>query len=653
MQKRGSFLAIVAAAVLSVSCLAPAPAAGPAEALPEHVAGLVSFKSPMHFLEALDEFVANTTEGTGNALPPGLLTMLATVYLPVPMDSWKADEEAHVVIMRSAAASDVVLLIRVDDFARFLESLEDKEWLLGDESQDDGRFTALYPAVMPGGKAMVLAHLGDGKVAVAGTADHIHRALAEGEWYPAYHGDADVSAVVAMNVTGGTLVDKTAAFIERRKDEIAAAIARKGIKPEVARGVAALMEKYAPMLVGEVEKAESLHMELRLDGDRMTFDVGGMFVEGALLREIADNAAKAPALDRSLARRFPATAVSVAVGAAADAFVPDVRQRYIDLVSDIYGTVWPSFKNTMVSLTDAYFHNGPGQTAMASFVNGERQSSVTILTAHDPEAMQKQFMDGMQELNNLWAASIDTPDLEARIVGEMKNNGSQVYYAYQPRFGKDGGEKFQRFLDDIAKDHPDLRSALKINPDFRIYVSRLDDAVVVGVGDLREDEFAELLGNLNREAAEPLFGLPAAAGLLDSLAPAQTSLALMNADGLFRLVAIAIAREADARLPEDVDNPFRLALEGARLQERGDLFGFSVGGEDGALKLRMIMPAEAVNAVVRNYEAFEKVRVRETRRLANERKQRESENAPESPSEEDDGEGEEEEDVDLDEAEAA
>lgn len=653
MQKRGLFLAVVAVAVLCVSCLAPAPAAGPVEPLPEHVAGLVSFKAPIHFLEALDEYVANTTEGTANALPPGLLTMLAAVYLPVPMDSWNADEEAHVIVMQSTHPSDmpVVLLIRVDDFTEFLESLEDKDWLLGDASEEEDNFVALYPAIMPGGKAMVLANLGDGRAAVADSAGRIHQALADGDWYPAYHGDADVCAVFPLNVGGETLVGNTAAYIERRKDEIAAAIARNGIKPDVARGITALMEKYAPKLVAELEQAESLHVELRLGGDNLLLDVGGLFAEGALLREIADNAAKAPALDQSLARRFPGTAVSVALGAAMDSLIIDVRQRYIALVGDIYGSIWPSFKNTMVAFADAYFHNGPGQTAMASFFNDERQSSLTILKAHDPEAMQKQFVDGMQELNNLWAATIDNPDLEARFVGELKNNGSQVFYAYQPRFGKDGGEKFQRFLDGIAKDHPELRAALRLNPDFRIYVSRLDDAVVFGVGDLREEEFTALLGNLNRDAAEPLFGLPAAAGLLGSLAPAQISLALMNADELFRLAAIAMAREADVNLPEGMDNPFRLALDGVRLQNRGDLFGFSLGGEDGALNLRMIMPAEAVNAVVRDYESFEKVRVRETRRLMNERQQRESETAPVTPSEEDDE--EEEEDIDFDEVDAA
>lgn len=654
MQKRGLFLAFVAAAVLCVSCLAPAPAAGPVEPLPEHVAGLVSFKSPIHFLEALDEYVAATTEGTANALPPSLLTMLAAVYLPVPMDSWNADEEAHLVIMPSGPPSStpVVLLIRVDDFAEFLQSLEDKDWLVGDESEEEDRFVALYPAVLPGGKAVVLANLGGGRAAVADTAARIHQALADGDWYPSYHGDADVSAVLATNITGGTLVDNTAAYIARRQDEIAAAIARNGIKPEVARGIAALMEKYAPKLVGELEMAESLHVEMRIDEDELVLDMGGLFVEGALLREIADNAAKAPALDQSLARRFPATAASVALGASVDDLVTDVRQRYIDMVGDIYGTVWPSFKNTMVAFADAYFHNGPGQTAVASFMNGERQSSVSIIKAHDPEAMQKQFVDGMQELNNLWAASIDTPDLEARFVGETKNNGSQVYYAFQPRFGKDGGEKFQQFLDDIAEDNPELRSALKINPDFRIYISRLDDALVFGAGDLREEEFTALLGNLNRDAAEPLFGLSAAANLLDDLAPAQVSVALMNADELFRMAAIAMAREADVKLPDGMENPFRLALETARLQDRGDLFGFSLGGRDGALTLRMIMPVEAVNAVVRDYEAFEKVRVRETRRLLNEQQQRESENAPVPPSEEDDG-VEEEEDVDFDEVDAA
>ncbi len=619
MQKRRLFFATLA--LLFAAATVPARAAD--ETIPDHIAGHISIKSPNELIAMLDEYVVNATAGTPNELPPGLLSMLAAVYLPLPLDAWNADDEAHVVLMPAAtpdAAPPFVLIVRIDSFDAFVGTLGERDWLVGDPGNDN-RFAALRPVVIPGGRAMVVADLGEGRAALSDTADRIEAALADG-YVPVHAGDADLTVTLAVDAESESLVEKTAAYISRKTDEIVAGISQNGIKPEVAKGIAQMMEKYAPLLVAELEKAELIRIDLRVDGDDIAIDTSALFADGSLFREIADHAASAPALDIELAKRFPRSAASVALGIATEDLLPNARQRTIALNSDIYSMVWPAFKDKLAAIADAYFHNGPGQTAAATFIHDGRQASVSIIKADDPEAMQKVFVDSLQELNNLWAATIDNTDLTARFAGELKNNGSQVYWAYQPWFPKDRGEAFQAFLDGIAADNPEMRSLLRLNLDFRIYLSQLDDGIVFAMGDMRDDEFVALLGGLNQAADEPLIATVSSQAIIPQLEPAQISVGVLDADALVRIMTDAVVRETDLTTPEGSVNPYRVAAETMRYQDRGDVMGVAIGAEDGWLTMRFVVPADAVNTVIRDYNAFERVWEQERERLAAEENKR-------------------------------
>lgn len=619
MQKRRLLFATLALVFAAGTVCAGATT----ETIPDHIAGHISIKSPNELVAMLDEYVVNSTAGTPNELPPGLLSMLAAVYLPLPLDAWDADEEAHVILLPDSTprgAPQYVLVVAVESFNAFVDTLAEREWLVGDPGADE-RFAALRPVVIPGGRAMVVADLGNGRVALSDTADRIQAALAGG-WTPAHSGDADLTFFLTLNSGSESLVEKTAAYISRKTDEIVAAISQNGIKPDVARGLAQVLEKYAPLLVAELEKAELLRVELRVDGDDVAMDVSGLFHDGSLFREVADHSEAAPPLDLDLARRIPRSAASVAVGLASEDLLPNARQRTIALNADIYSMVWPAFKDKLAAITDSYFHNGPDQTAAATFIYEGRQASVSIITADDPEAMLKVFVDSLQELNNIWAASIDNPDLTAHFAGELKNNGSQAYWAYQPWFPKDKGEAFQAFLDGIAAENPDLRSVLQVNLDFRIYLSQLDDGVVFAVGDMRDDEFVALLSGLNRPADDPLLNTVSAQAVLPLLEPGQISVAVLDADALVRIMTEAVARDTDLSTPEGQNNPYRVAAKTMRYQDRGDVLGVALGAEDGWLTMRLVVPADAVNTIIRDYSAFERVWAQERERLAAEENKR-------------------------------
>lgn len=574
--------------------------------IPEHIAGYVSVKSPMKTLAALDGYVANATAGTGSAVPPGLLTMLASIALPVPLDSWEVENDVQVIVSANAfsSKSPVTVLFRVADFDQFLKSLESKKWRV-EEGEAGSGSVPLREAVMPNGAKAVFADLGNGLAAVADSAERIEQDLADGDWIPEHDDEnADIYAYFAMNRDGVSVIEKVAESLREKEDAIAQAISTHGFKPEVAKGVAALMEKYIPQFVGEMEKARFLYIGMWMEEDKLVTDFDVAFDKDSLPAEIANKAEEAPELDLKLAGRFPAEAAWVSVSASQLDLIDNARERFASLTEDIYENICPDLAKRAGELVEAYYRSGPGQSGVAVVLAGERQNALNLIAAEDPDAMLNVFSDSIALLNDLWSASIDEPRLTARLEEEGKGGNHRIY---RPVFGEGGAEEFQRFLHDLVGDNEELRAGLTINADYRIHVARVNGAIAMGMGELDEEEFAAYLSVLESGPESPLIELPDSAWLLENMAEPRIGAVVMNADRVFRMVIANALVSTDQRLPKGKVNPLRLAFNAMQPRDSEEVFGFSFDGYNSILNCRFILPAAAVGVFVGNYEEFERV----------------------------------------------
>ena len=634
-------------AVVLLFTAAEAQAAGPVRELPPAVAVHVAIKSPLDTLAALDGYVANATRGSQRHMPVGSLEMIARIYLPIPLDTWEAEDLAEVFFLRDTGGRGMkpVSVIQVGDFDLFAESLEEKGWEFDEDELEDDEvektagagappFRTVY---MPNGKRMVLALVkgGDNLVALAEDMTHIELALA-GDWKTAPASDADIVVTIAGDPDRGSYASKAAAGIKSRSKDVLEALIDRGLNPEPAEGILAVLEKYAPRLVSEFDRLEGGIIEITLEPGRAIVDLGGKFGPDSLAGEMAGHLAKAEPVANPLEVNIPDSAISYSVTAPLDVIVGDAGKRIVELNGDVYGMFLPELAGQVKEASAAFFGAVDGGSVMANLIGEKGQYSVILVGSRDAAAAVKAVRTGVGIFNQAWAQCVADPDLALTLVETESEKDGAAYVMITPRPANP--ERFQRFMAGINAASRDVHLEFKAAENLRLFLAARDGMLVSAIGELNEGDFLNALSMVSVKAKLPMAEREAVKKLRPYLPYSQATVGFIDADGAFHLALEQWSRELTAFSEPTYKKAVRETL--ANLLDNGSVIGMSLGSAAGNLTVRFALPADAVNSIVRNYETFLMMRMME------EIKNRAGED-------DETDEGDDEEEVDEDEPEAA
>lgn len=589
-------------------------AAAPSEPLPPHLAAHVSVKSPLGLLESADGYISRATVGSANEFPPGFVAMLAQFSLPIPLDSWGADEDAHILFLPSGGKDlDMVIVFHAEDLEELTSSLTMRNWDVDDAVEEEGYERVVYMET-PEGKEFVLVDLNDGLMAVAEAVEHVKTALGDAGWRPKHHSDADVFVNFTFDRGEKSAKDRAADAMQKGVKGMADRLAAEGVSRETADGLAAAVERYLPLMAAEVDYLENIMCEMRLDEKSMLLDFGGKFVAGGILGEITENLAKAGAVQNKFADNVPTNVTSFSVIPPASTFLANAPERIVKFNADLYGMIFPGLGQRIAEASKAFFDSGVNGSVTVNFARDYRQFSVTLLETADPGMAMQSFLDTFVLMNEAWAKAITNEDYGMQLVNERVNEEGLSYMRTSPVFANP--EKFREMLERVNGGNREVRLDFDMLTRLRFYFATLDGMLMMGIGDASDAEFHEAFSILKDKAAEPMLGRKSIKAMQGDLKPDQGCLGYLDADGAFWLFATQAAEGLESMLGAEDSAVARAALEKTKdkLQNKGAVIGVAGGAEDGWLLCRLAIPATAANTVLLDYETFERFRVQEAAR---------------------------------------
>lgn len=597
---------LVLAAAILIQC--PAFAATPGKDLPPAVAGHVSVRSVRGFIRNLDRFVAASSKDSENEIPAGFLSMMAMIYLPVPMDDWNSDGPLNVVFLDADNPKDMhyVVFFQADDFSALAETLAESGWNLGD-AVPDGNFREVRPVTVPGGDSRFLIDIGDGRIAVVNQPEDI-AAVTAGDWFPEHWSDSDLHANVALKDRNNPLTRFVTDCIAEKQDELVSKIDALGLKPSFSKGVGELLQKYGPITAQEVDKIRFLLLELNLADGMATVEVGAKFEPDSLGDQVTRAIGGSGKLDAALADRVPAGAASIAISYPATRIIPEAPTVVTGLARDIVETAFPGLGEEVEGAFKEFYGSGPGQAVSANYLLPDgRTHTISYLEAERPAAAVESIVKMILALNKGWNGIITEPGQGYELVPDREDIDGSLVVHFSERYAD--AAKFREFLDKIYEVEPGL--AIGVDPDSRtdLFLSLDDKGVIFGAGQLTKEEFAAAIRHLAAPSGESLFRTPGAEKPLGMIEHGQGSVGLLDPLGVLGVYVNAAAQAHDGAFGQPESNPFRIARDKLNLaaKESKNPIAFALGADGNWLLNRFIVPAAAVNEVAKAYDEYSKL----------------------------------------------
>lgn len=596
---------VVAAAILVQGL---ALAATPVKDLPPEIAGHVSVRSLRGFIRNIDRFVASASKDSENEIPSGFLSMMAMIYLPVPMEDWDSDGPLNLVILDAPTTSEMpyVAIFQAPDFDRLTETLVESGWAVGDPLENE-KYRKVCPVTIPSGESKFLIDAGDGRIVLADNVDYLD-VIQESDWFPEHMSEADLRANVALKNKDNPLTKICRELIEKKKDQVVENIDSLGLQPSFARGAGEVLEKYGPLLAGQVDNIRYLLLELHFADGVANVDLGAKFEPGSLGDVVASGMEKSGKLDLNLAGRIPPGALSTAVSYPATRVLPDAPAQVSGLLKDISGMLVPGSGERLDPILKEFYASKPGQAVSGNFLKEGRNYSLSYMPTEDPGRTLDSFVKMIGAVNDSWAKIIVDPDHGVKLTATEHTLDGQPLYHFTDEFANP--EKFQELLDRVNDLDSDL--GLHINPEsaFSIFLTRDDKGVLLGAGDIAEQEFLDAVRHMKEPEGKGLFQNPAVEKLLGRIEFGQGSIGMLDPLGLFNVYMNASSQAHDAVYGQPESNPYRVAMDKFSADEKpsNSVVAFSVGADNGWLLSRSLVPAAAVNEIAKAYDVYEKMR---------------------------------------------
>ncbi len=591
MHKRGFFCLLM----MFLLAVPAARAAANPEPLPEGLAVHISVKSPLELLSGIDAYAAAATKGTDHEIPPGLTAMLAQMWHPVLFNSLELDSETHVILPASAMPEDIgdfpesfeyldaFFVFGAPNFGDLVALLEEQGAV--ERMEDAAGFNAAWSVSFTMGKEWTLVDLGNGRAAFGGDIEVVRNAL-DG-WTPAHESDAALTVRFAPANMRGNLSGAIMDSLEEEKDGIIRIISEKGFKSDAVKGLVGVLEKFIPQFVGEFDSMPIAALDMRFDRDEMRISLKAEPAEASILSELAAQIGRAEQLDAAFAEQLPAGAASLFVAAPFTDMLPDAKNRLALFASFVYGGILPGFGEKLAAVTGDFMDSVPGRTAAGNYFDSMKQYSLALYETADPEKAMKAFTDGFQAFNDFWAAAIDDPDCGLAIEGSALTEGGTSYRAYDVVFAN---PEHVRKAFDSAFD------------DMRFFIAPVEGGIVCASGELTGAEFLDRLAKIKSPSGQSLFASARAKEIMAALPDSRAGVGVLDASGYFDMFAAQFTRLTD--MPDGVRAAAASFITDR--EKNGELIGFALSADDGLLTGGCIVPAAAVNQVIRDSAAFKK-----------------------------------------------
>lgn len=606
MRKRVIAMFALAAVIFAGSL---APAAAPAKELPPEIAGHVSVRSLRGLIRNIDRYLAAASKETENEIPAGFLSMMAMIYLPIPMDDWESDGPLNLVVLDAETTKDMpyVAFFQAPDFDALMDTLSESGWDIEDETSS-GKYTKVRPITLPNGEKRLLVDLGDNRIALAEKLDDI-TTVHENDWYPAHMSDADLRANIALKNKHNPLTSFVRDYITQNRDRLVDGVDKLGLQQSFGAGVAELAEKYGPLAAAEVDNIRYVLLEMRFADGIATLDVGAKFEPDSLGSAVVSGMEKSGNLDLTIAGRIPHGAVSAAVSYPATRILPAAPAKMSTFFGDVLGTLVPDLRERTENAFMAFYDSKPGQSVSGNFVKDGRNYTISYMASEKPAESLDAIVKIIEILNDTWTRIIVDPEISAKLDGERTEVDGVPFYHMVEQYKN--LERFETFLDQIHEVNPDLPMPFDPQVPINLYLTIDDKGVILGAGDLEQDEFMAAREHMRASEGESnLFQTPDAEKVIGRIEFDQASVGMIDPMGLFAIYANTAANAHDEAYGDPASNPYRVALDklDIRMGEAKSVLGFALGSDKDWIINRFLVPAAAINEVAQAYDEYTRLR---------------------------------------------
>ncbi|MDR1533882.1 MAG: hypothetical protein LBU64_02100 [Planctomycetota bacterium] len=597
---RCAFIVWLLAALPAVSGAFPAEEAG-SRLLPERLGLVVSVESLDGLIDRLDEFMAAATAGTPNHVPPGFLRLRLGMTLASPEHSplrlLPMDRELQLLIPPSGRS--FALLFRADSREDFLLDLGEPDIA----AEDDGPDGAIVS--FPNQELYVLEVAG-GRIAVGLNRGDIEDALGldrGGPTFPPDHPTGSQVRVVASRSLLDNLPDRPSALFRKylegetaKFNDMALESLGKGLTIVNRLGLDAgallnLAQKTPPIaikrligLVAELEKSESLRLDLRLDGERLAVAWGLETAADSFLGRLAASLAGRDKVETDLARRIGGEAVTVQV----DVPVPELSRALANLAGDLLEPIFPEIREALdrvgrtadlAGASSFHFDSGGGH-------------GLVLRRATDPEAALAALTDLFPALDRLLAKFFVSSPADIAVTAEPDpaNSGTIFRLAVNP------DSQLAGFIRELGEKNPDALPDPDLFGYFQgqyTFVGLRDGLLVTLQASSPEAIHRALAEDLNPNGApDPLVSRPQARRIIEEFRHAQGSIILISPDNLFDGLKNLLL-SAPPRLGPELED-----LRNWTFDASGQLLGLGLGADSHGLVLEEVIPVKLLNAIL-------------------------------------------------------
>lgn len=604
--RRGA-IAVLLAALCVVSSTAFAAEPEPFD-LPAHLSAHVSIRDPHSLISHIDEYVANATLGTANAVPAGLIIMLTQMYMPIPFDIWYADSDLHILFLKTPlpGAQGIVAVFSAESYDAFVEGLADA----GAEVEPrDGEALPVLPGAsalvkMQGMGNVAVLELPDGRVALAQRPEALGMAFAKNDWLPADHGgDADVSVVFSVSASGSM----AGMFRRSLAHDMASAVDKlgeNGFDPDIAENLGVGFSQLVEKIVDQLALLRHGTVDVRLDGDWALTRFRGDWEKDALATEVAAALTGKKNVDLPLAERVGRDAVSFSINAAVNSMLADSDNRMAALIAGVFAPAFPEKAETLRRHMVEASALSNTDNALANYASGDRQWNAFWFQASDAAALDAAMSAVFADLNDMLEAAVVEPGYKIRFEPEKGEADGIAYTRYKLVFAD--WDKIADAIGDITDSAPSSKKLLENIENYSVFLAVRDGVALVASGSVDADQYAAMW---RHDAEQSLVRSPAVREMLSRLELRQAAFGFVSVDKIFAIVAKEMA-EMENRYYGIGESPNLkvLARMLPRMEETGEGVGFSGGVENGRCVVDWAMPASAINAVLRHYDLWERTK---------------------------------------------
>lgn len=593
------------------ACLTPAahlaagdkaPSVAKSESAPPFVALHISIRSPAGLLKAIDAFAANSTRtATEYPIPPGMTTMTANLVFPALFNNLDAIHEFHIVFAQpSMLRMGPAFVFRTDGFAAFLDKLRDSGVAITDLKKK--QVNPGVNAEIPGIGSMAVADIGNGWIAAGQSWGLLNSVV----FFPLFRRpprhDSEADIAVAYHVPKDwewrQAARDTIAWMRKRKPAYRLEFDRLGIHPDIADGLARLIDKYAPVLFAELSVTQTVLLELSIGEDRVDVMVSIDAIPESIAARIARSAGTTQL--EPLAYAIDADVISLIRGKSSG-FFDAVSTASADMADHMVSQVFPPMRHRLKS-TFATLLDQKGEYATVSRRGRNGAYRLTWRREQDTERHAAAFDELFIALAAMTNAAVLYPSVGVDPAISRKTSPGGHAYSVFSLSPKDP-ERFSAFVEKLAEKGVIPRPAAGAERAFAFHLGARDGLMVTGYGDLDDDEFAAGL-----DGPDPL---PPPAALetaeldaVNAIPVRQLMLGIVNFDAALLEAAQAMADRVDLL---QGTTRYRRALARAipGRAASGELVGFGVGVRDGRLAAAASFTSGAVRAFLKNLAVFE------------------------------------------------